>query len=175
MKRSLLLTCATAILAALTALPAQAATFQIDMNLGGSDSRTTIHSGQVFSDLRVTGEIETPTTAGETGVVAASDLVRWSFSFFRGEELSPVASISSTDTGASGSGSFAVDGNELLSSGFLLGVWTKANNIQSDTSIRFNTEKKLVIYARQDDLQTIRASRRSRPGFPSFRTRPARR
>lgn len=162
MKRSLRLTCATAILAAFASLPAQAATFLIDLSLGGAGSSIVLHGGDPFSTLRVTGEIET----AATGPVAASALERWQFSFFQDAEITPVASISSTDAGANaGSGTFEVVGNDLFSSGFLLGVWSNLAGIQHDTSIRFNANKQLVIYAREDDLSNNQSSKSFENGF----------
>lgn len=165
MKRTLRLTCATALFAAFTSLPAQAATFLIDLSLGGADSGITLHDGDPFSTLRVTGEIET----SATGPVAASALDRWQFSFFLDEALSPVATIASTDAGAkAGAGEFQVVGAELFSDGFLLGVWKNLGGVQHDTSIRFNTKKQIVIYARQDDLANNEGTRSFESGFSFF-------
>jgi hypothetical protein len=161
-ERSLRLTCATAILAVFASLPAQAATFLIDLSLGGGGSSIVLHGGDPFSTLRVTGEIET----SATGPVAASALERWQFSFFRDAETAPVASIRNTDTGANaGTGTFEVVGNDLFSSGFLLGVWSNLAGIQHDTSIRFNANKQLVIYAREDDLSNNEGSKSFETGF----------
>lgn len=148
MNRTFRLAGVTAVLATLTSLPAQAATFQIDLSLGGADARVNSYDRNTFSMLRVTGTIDT----SATGTVAASALDGWQFSFFRDAETTAVASISKTDPGANaGTGSFTVIGNELFSDGFLLGVWSNLSGFQRDKSIRFNTSKQLVVYAREDN------------------------
>lgn len=165
MKYSLRLTCAAAMLAACTTLPARAATFLIDLSLGGAGSSIVFHDDELFSTLRVTGEIET----SATGPVAASALDRWQFSVFRDAETAPVASFKSTDASANaGSGAFEVVGNDLFSSGFLLGVWSNFEDIQYDTSIRFNANRQLVVYARDDDLSNNQGSKSFEGGFSVF-------
>jgi len=164
LQRSFRLTCATALLAALSGLPAQAATFLIDLSLGGVDSTTTVYDvgGAPFTSLRVTGVIETTAT----GTVAASALDAWTFSFFRDTEISPVAIISKSDIGANaGSGNFHVVGSELFSDGFLLGVWQNISNTQKDTSIRFNPDNQRLVVNARDDIGTDKTFDR---GFSFF-------
>lgn len=131
----------------LVAGAASAATYSIDITLD-DPKRVWTYDVAPFSEMRVTGEIETSQTLG---YVDASALDSWTFSFWLGGDTSPHTTISSSDSGTVGaSGGFEVSGGNIYTGGFLLGVWNYVNGVQSDRSIRLNAVKDLVVNSRED-------------------------